>query len=440
MLPAALLATSLALTPAQSAKIDAVVAQVMQSSHIPGLSLGIARKGHAIFLRGYGTRACASQSPANAYTVYRIGSITKQFTAALVMQEADRSALPLNAELDGITIAQLLSQTSGLVSYTDAGETLDGALNAPTQFTPGTRWQYSNSNYYLLGTALQSVTKQTYAELLAERITAPLHLTSTTFAPPLVQNEAQGCAWDGSSWQPAPNGRNDQADFAFSASAMSSNVPDLLTWLWNLYDGAIVAQDSFEQMTTSWTLADGTPTNYGFGFFTDTWYGLRIAQHPGYMDGFSAEDAIVLDDGTALAILSNADRVSLIPLAKSLVEIVEPLKDRAMVATLSQPGVFEDPAVTALVKTVVETLAAGTIDRSLLTPSFAASIDDGRLAAYTNALRPLGKLEEALFNQSTSVDAITSDIYTLNFERGRLTLTIDLRGAKIDSLTLEHGR
>ena len=440
MLPAALLATSLALTPAQSAKIDAVVAQVMQSSHIPGLSLGIARKGHAVFLRGYGTRVCAAAARANAYTVYRIGSITKQFTAALVMQEADRSALPLNAELDGITVAELLSQTSGLVSYTDPGQTLDSALNAPTQFTPGTRWQYSNSNYYLLGTALQSVTKQSYAALLAARITGPLHLTSTTFAPPLVENIAQGCTWNGSAWQAAPDGANDSPSLAFSASAMSSNVPDLLTWLWNLYDGSVVAQDSFEQMTTSWTLADGTPTNYGFGFFTDSWYGLHIAHHPGYIDGFSAEDAIVLDDGTSLAILTNADRVSLVPLAKSLIEIVEPVKNPAMVATLSQPGVFEDPAVTLLVKSVVSQLAAGTLDRSLLTPAYAASIDDGRIAAYANTLRPLGKLEQALFNQSTTVAAITSDVYTLNFERGRLTLTLNLRGGKIDALTLERGR
>lgn len=440
MLPAALLATSLALTPAQSAKIDAVVAQVMQTSHIPGLSLGVARKGHVVFLRGYGTRDCSSNARANAYTVFRIGSITKQFTAALVMQEADRSALPLNAELDGITVVQLLSQTSGLVSYTDPGQTLDLALNAPTQFTPGTRWQYSNSNYYLLGTALQSVTKESFASLLAKRITGPLHLTSTTFYPPLERNVARGCAWDGSEWTVASDGPNDRADLAFSAGAMSSNVPDLLTWLWNLYDGAIVTPDSFDQMTTSWTLADGTPTNYGFGFFTDKWYGLRIAQHTGYLDGFSGDDALVLDDGTGFAILSNADRVSLVPLAKSLVEIVEPLKDRSLVANFSQPGVFEDPAVTALVKTIVAQLATGGVDPSLLSPDFATSLDEGRLSAYERTLRPLGKLDQALFNESTTVGSVTSDVYTLIFAHGRLTVTLSLRSGKIDALTLEGGR
>jgi D-alanyl-D-alanine carboxypeptidase len=440
MLPVALLAASLALTPAQSAKIDAVVAQVMRASHIPGLSLGVARKGHAIFVRGYGTRECAASAPANYFTVYRVGSITKQFTAALVMQEADRSALPLNAEVGGVTIAQLLSQTSGLVSYTDAGQTLDSALNTPTQFTPGTQWQYSNSNYYLLGTALQSVTKTSFANLLATRITVPLGLQSTTFAPPLAQNVAQGCRWDGSAWQPALAGPNAMPAVAFSASAMSSNVHDLLVWLWNLYDGDVVSSDSFDQMTTSWTLADGSPTHYGFGFFTNTWYGLRIAQHTGYIDGFSGDDGLVLDDGTAFAILSNADRVDLTPLAKSLVEIIEPLKNRTLVADLSHPGVFEDPAVTALAQQVVRQLADAHLDRSLLTPDFNVKLDENSVRAYALRLRPLGNLEEALFNESTTVGASKSEVYTLVFERGKLTLTLNLRSGKIDALTLEPVR
>ena len=440
MLPVALLAASLALTPAQSAKIDAVVAQVMHASHIPGLSLGVARKGHAVFVRGYGTRACATNVPANNYTVYRIGSITKQFTAALVMQEADRSALPLNADVGGITVAQLLSQTSGLVSYTDPGQTLDSALNAPPQFTPGTQWQYSNSNYYLLGNALQSVTRTSFANLLTARITAPLGLTSTTFAPPLAQNVAQGCSWDGGTWQPAQNSPNDTPTLAFSAGAMSSNVPDLLSWLWNLYDGAIVSSDSFDQMTTSWTLADGSPTHYGFGFFTNSWYGLRIAQHTGYIDGFSADDGLVLDDGTAFVILSNADRVDLVPLAKSLVEIVEPAKNPALVADLSHPGVFEDPAVTALAKQVVTQLGEGRIDRSLLSPSFDVRLDANAVRTYASALHPLGSLEQALFNESTTVGALTSEVYTLVFEHGKLVLTFSLGRGKIDALALEPVR
>lgn len=440
MLPVALLAASLALTPAQSVKIDAVVAQVMHASHIPGLSLGVARKGHVVFLRGYGTRACTTHARVDSYTVYRVGSITKQFTAALVMQEADRSALPLNAEVGGFTIAQLLSQTSGLSSYTDPGQTLDSALNAPAQFTPGTQWQYSNSNYYLLGTALQSVTHSSFADLLTTRIIDPLRLTSTTFAPPLAQNVAQGCTWDGSSWQPAPIGPNEAPAVAFSASAMSSNVPDLLAWLSNLDSGAVIPPDSFEQMTTTWRLADGSPTHYGFGFFTDSWYGLRIAHHTGFLDGFSADDGLVLDDGTAFAILSNADRVDLVPLAKSIVEIVEPAKNPALVADFSHPGVFEDPSVTSLAKQVVAQLNDGHIDRSLLTRGFDDRLADDALHTYTATLHSVGKLDQALFNESTTVGDLTTDVYTLVFEHGKLTLTFSLRDGKIDALALEPVR
>jgi CubicO group peptidase (beta-lactamase class C family) len=435
MQPAVLLAASLALTAAQSAKIDAVVSNVMQASHIPGLSVGVARKGTVVFLRGFGTRDCTSDAAANGYTVYRIGSITKQFTAALVMQEAESGVLPLDAEVDGISVAQLLSQTSGLISYTDPGQTLNSALNAPPAFTPGTRWQYSNSNYYLLGTALQSVTRQSYATLLADRITRPLLLASTMLGVPDERNVAQGCRWNGSTWSPAPTDANDTPALAFSASGLTSNVPDLLAWLWNLYDGAIVSHQSFLSMTSSWKLADGTPTQYGFGFFTDDWYGNRIAQHSGFVDGFSAEDTIVLDDGTAVAALANADQVPLVPLVKSIVELVEPVKDSALVADFSHPAVSEDPAVTSLVKTLVEQLSRGQIDRSLLSASLSSSLRSQRLQSLAEMLQPLGVLQETLFNASTKSGDLTHDRYTLLFERGRIGLTLDLRSGKVEQFS-----
>jgi D-alanyl-D-alanine carboxypeptidase len=440
MQPVVLLAASLALTTAQSSKIDAAVAHVMQASHIPGLSLGVSRRGTTVFLRGYGARNCASDAPADGYTVYRIGSITKQFTAALVMQEAERGTLPLDADVDGITVAQLLSQTSGLISYTDPGQTLDSALNAPPAFKPGTRWQYSNSNYYLLGTALQSVTHLGFATLLADRITRPLGLTSTTFGVPLERNVAQGCTWDGSQWLAAQEGPNDAPALGFSASALSSNVPDLLAWLWDLFDGAIVSPKSFAAMTTSGTISDGTPTNYGFGFFTADWYGDRIAQHTGYVGGFSADDALVLDDGTAIALLANADDVSLVPLAKSIVEIVEPLKDRTLVADFNHPPIIEDPAVTSLVKTLVAQLASAQIDRTLLAPALSASLDERRLESLSQTLAPLGPLQQALFNESSTQSEVTSDTYTLIFARGRLTFTLQMQDGKIENLTVSPAR
>ena len=101
-------------------------------------------------------------------------------------------------------------------------------------------------------------------------------------------------------------------------------------------------------MTSSWTLTDGTFTHYGFGFFIDNWYGWHIAQHTGFMDGYSADDAISLDDGLDLVVLTNADKQPIVPILKSIFAIVDPPKDRSLVADLSHPAENEDPATTAL--------------------------------------------------------------------------------------------
>jgi CubicO group peptidase (beta-lactamase class C family) len=440
MFAGAILAASLALSPAQSKQIDALVQQVMQADHIPGLSLGLARHGHVLLVRGYGVRDVAKNAPADPRTIYRIGSITKQFTAALVEIEAERGALPFNAEVRGITVPELLGQTSGLVSYTDAGQTLDSAMNAPLRFTPGTQWEYSNSNYYLLGTALESVSHMAYPQLLQKLILTPIHLKSTTFELPAGGDVALGYAWDGTQLAPMPPGPNDAPTLAFAASALSSNVVDLLHWLYELQDGGVVPVDSFEQMTSSWTLANGTLTHYGFGFFIDNWYGWPVAQHTGMMDGFSGDDAISLDDGLDLVVLTNADKEPVIPLLKGIFAIVDPPKDKSLAADLSHPAQNEDPAVTALVKSVVAQLTAGSLDRALLTAGFAASLSDSTVAEYSSQVRALGNLNLVEYLEATRIADVSYLKYRLTFERGQLVLDLGLRADKIDSLTIEPPR
>lgn len=436
MFVGAILAASLALTPAQSTRIDALVQHVMQTDHVPGLSLGIARNGRVLFARGYGMRNLATGARADARTIYRIGSITKQFTAALVEQEIERGALALNVEVRGITIAQLLSQTSGIVSYTDDGQTLDTAMNAPTRFTPGTQWEYSNSNYYLLGTTLQSITQLPYPTLLQRRILKPFGLRATSFNLPAGTDVAAGYAWTGTTLAPAPVNPNDAPALAFSASAMSSNVLDLLAWLSKLQDGAIVAQDDFEQMTSSWTLANGTLTHYGFGFFVDDWYGWQIAEHPGLVDGFSADDAISLEDGLDIVILTNADKEPVAPLTKAIFALVDKPKDAGLVAGSEQAALNEDPATTALVKSFVAQLASGNVDRSQLTPRFDATLGTDTLATYTQMVAPLGALQLTEYLEATHLADVTYVKYRLTFASRQYLLTLGFVGDKIDSMVL----
>ncbi len=428
-----LVAALLALSAAQTARIDAIVATTMRAGHVAGVSLGIARRGTLLYLRGYGLRALAPDVPADGYTIYYAGSVTKQFTAALALQEAQAGRLALDAPLarylpdpgayGSVTIAQLLGQTSGIPSYTDrpdAGLLRLAAANpspdalwrlvadVPPALPPGAAWEYSNTNYLLLGMVLERVAARSYPALLQHGIIAPLGLRSTSYGTPATaRNVARGYRWrDGFVEIPMTRGT---LDVAFSAGALSSNVPDLLAWLEALRAGRVVAPPDAAAMTTSVRLRDGIPARYGFGFFTGDWYGYRVAFHGGLIDGFSSEDALVLDDGLEVAVMSNADRFDLQPLARSLVAIADPPLDRNLYAAPQRPAENENPAITA----EVDAIAA--------TPAFAA----------------LGPLQLVEFVERNVEGAITYDRYRLTFASGQWRLTVGyVAGGRIESLSL----
>jgi D-alanyl-D-alanine carboxypeptidase len=378
MLAGAMLAASLALSPTQLVRIDAVVEQVMHANHIAGLSIGIARKGDVLLVRGYGVRDVNKYVFADGDTIYRIGSITKQFTAALVLQQVESSHLALGALVHGATVEELLAQTSGIPTYSPGTRTLDDALAAQPLFRPGSQWDYSNTNYFLLGTLLESTTRTTYPRLLWNNIVSPLHLRATSFALPHGNDVALGYEYNDGAFIEAQNTSADAPQLSFSAAAMSSNARDLLAWLEDLRTGRVVSAHDFTDMTTTKTLSDGTRTQYGFGFYIRNWYGWQTAEHPGNVDGYSADDAIVLDDGLEIAILSNADGVSLEPLSKSVVAIMEPAKDASSVADFTHPAQNENASVTADIRRTLQALQNGSLDHASITlridPSFTPNL------------------------------------------------------------------
>ncbi len=392
MLPAFVLA-AFALSAKQASAIDRIVRHVMRAHAIAGLSLGVARGRDTLALRGYGVRDRATGAPADAYTIYRIGSITKQFTAALVLDAAERGELPLDAR-----IRDELAQSDGVT------------------------WRYDNANYLALGAALERATGSPFSHTLRERILEPLHLISTSVSLPRAYNVAVS---------PLTRER-DFPQFTGSAAAMSSNVPDLLRWLEALFAGRVVTQADVTAMTTTRYLRDGRPTNYGYGFFVTRWYGRPIAEHPGYLDGFSALDAIDTGNGIAIVILTNADRVDLAPLAMSILAIVEPL-DRTQVASLNQPAENENPAATKILALAIAQLAAGTIDAGLLTPTFRRRLNRDELRAFRERLAPLGPLRAQEFLSREG----GMEHYRLSFDRAQLYATMRLLNGKIDALHIE---
>lgn len=351
-----LLAATLALSAVQRAQIDTIVERVRHEQHVAGLSLGIARRGRRLYLRGYGLRDVRDRLFADGYTVYRVGSIAKQFAAALVLQEVAASHITLTDSVNrylrvgapSVTIAELLNQTSGIATQSTAE-------SPQFAFDPGSEWLYSNANYALLGAILETVTGATYPSLLRARITAPSSLTSTSCSPsPFAHNRASGYAWRDLDWSAVPV-EPAYGPGACSTNGLYSNAADVLRWLEDLRTARIVPKPLLAAMLLSGRLTDGVLTHYGYGFFLANWYGYDVAEHPGYVNGFSSQDALVPQDGLEIAVMTNADAVDLTPLLKSIVAILDAPRDPALVATFGAAPENENQRVTAAVREILQT-------------------------------------------------------------------------------------
>lgn len=313
--------------------IDSSVQLVMRTQHVAGLSLGVAQRGHTLYEQGYGERDVLRHLPAQADTVYRIGSLTKAFTARAILTLASKGKVrldrPASAYLprfpwgDDVTVRDLLAQRSGIPSYTDdpalnpyawyAPSQLSGAVaRQPLQFAPGTRFAYSNTNYVLLGMIAQRVSGELFEDYVNGHVVAPLHLQTTRYGD--QPGEALGYTWDGSSFSRA---MPSMPAYAFSAAAMTSNVPDLLQFF------------------------DTVRAPY-YGLLQSERIGGSVWYASGNVNGYSAFAFVVPQTGDEAVILCNADRVDLTPLALDILHALQPVNTPLDIG----PAQNEDPKIT----------------------------------------------------------------------------------------------
>lgn len=312
------------------AAVDAIAAEALKSKAAPGLSIAVGREGRVVLAAGYGTANVELNVAVRPASVFRIGSVTKQFTAAAVMQLVERGEISLDDRLDkfvpefpvagrAITVRHLLNHTSGIKSYTGLGfkfwgvsrrdlghsELLDLIKDEPADFQPGEKFMYNNSGYYLLGMILEKTTGFKYATYMKNRIFEPVGLASTVYCDnePIIPGRASG-------YQPAFDGEIRNADMLsmkvpFAAGALCSTATDLVTWTYALAGGKVVKPESYQQMTARTTLNDGTGHPYGFGLANGELAGHRRVSHGGGINGFASSLAHYPDDGVVVAVLVN---------------------------------------------------------------------------------------------------------------------------------------
>ncbi|MDP9017246.1 MAG: beta-lactamase family protein, partial [Candidatus Eremiobacteraeota bacterium] len=393
------------LTPEQMQRIDAAMTAVIARERIAGMSIGVARNGAIMYARGYGYRDAGLKHTSEATTIYQVGSLTKQFTAAAVLMLVRDGKLSLDAPLRVaipeyvkgglVTVRELLTQTSGIADYTPApsqspSQILKTVQENELHFKPGERFEYSNTNYLLLGMMIERVSGVPYGEYIRTHIILPLHLTATSYTDlsKTAGNLAQGTAYTEHGFVPASV---PSMSGVFSAGALSSNVIDLSTWDAALWQGRVVPRNLATLMMTQQMLPDGAGSGYGMGLMISKIYGRTVVMHTGAIDGFSTFSGTVANTGTEITVLTNTSNVDTIAIAKSLIGIITPPTQSELRASEFRPAKNEDLAVTTRLKTLIAEIASGTLDRSELTDSFSRYLTDEKLkpgVAYLASLGP----------------------------------------------------
>jgi len=322
-----LLSIPLFTSPAQADQADEYVKAQMELHRIPGIAVRIIRDGKVTKTSTYGVANLELNVPITPETVFEIGSITKQFTAAGILLLAQDGKLsiddPISRHLKNIpdswtniTIRHLLSHTSGIKSYTGlTGFELTRHLTQeqfiraigehPLEFQPGESWKYCNTGFNLLGYIIENVSHKSYWEFMNARIFRSLEMTATRNRRPgdIIPNRAAGYEQTNQIWI---NRDYDLID-VFAAGAIVSNIGDLTKWNAALDCEAILSASSKEKMWTPAKLNNGKATKYGLGWFIETVEGHRNIGHGGSTSGFSASIQRFPEDKLAVIVLSNTD-------------------------------------------------------------------------------------------------------------------------------------
>lgn len=333
-----LVSTLLFAFPAFGDQVDDYLKIQIEQHKIPGIAVRIIRDGTTLKTAAYGVANLELNVPVRLETVFEIGSITKQFTAAGILLLAQNGKLSVNdlisrhlknipAAWTNITVRHLLSHTSGIRSYTGlTGFELTRHLTQeqfmraigerPLEFEPGKSWKYCNTGFNLLGYIIENVSHKSYWDFMNERIFRALEMNATRDRRPgdIVPNRAAGYERTNQIWI---NRDYDLTD-VFSAGAIVSNIEDLTKWNAALDCETILNGSSKEQMWTPTRLNNGKVTKYGFGWFIESVEGHKNVGHGGSTSGFSASIQRFPDDKLAVILLSNTDEQIATTLAKHI--------------------------------------------------------------------------------------------------------------------------
>lgn len=297
----------------------------------PGAAAVVARGGTVLYSGARGLADVETGRPITPDTPFLLGSIVKQFTAAIVLQLVAEGKLSLDDPISrffpdwprpgaNATVRQLLNHTSGIQDYTkvpgwiaanrDRDWTtaeLVAVLRAlPAEAEPGTRWEYNNGGYVMLGAIVEEVTRRPWHEVLAQRITGPLGLRTIAYAVPGEATAASPTGYTARDGRQQPV-RRSQMSVAHAAGGLVGSVADMAHWARALHHGRVVRADLYREMTAPARLADGSTEPYGFGLRLRRIRGRDALVHGGAGAGLDTDSVYLPAEDLFVAVFANSD-------------------------------------------------------------------------------------------------------------------------------------
>lgn len=316
---------------ARADQVDDYVRTVLAERHAPGAAVAVIKNGKVVKMKGYGVASVEFGVPVTSETVFEIGSVSKQMTAAGILLLVEDGKVKLDAPISTylantpdawktVTVRNLLTHSSGVKSYTS----LDGfelfrhmtteqfikALSPhPLEFTPGDQNIYSNSGFTLLGHIIQTVSGKPYMQFMRERIFTPLGMSKTADRDPqfIVMNRAAGYEWDIDHLE----GRDGVLTDLMGAGSIVSTISDMVKWDAALNGKTFLKAESRAEWWKQFVFNNGKPSPYGFGWRISELRGHKLIGHTGQTAGFGAANFRYVDDGITVIVLTNLGELGL---------------------------------------------------------------------------------------------------------------------------------
>lgn len=393
-----------------AAKVRAAVTGVMQRTGVPSASVGIVRDGRVAYVQAFGAARMSPRLPARPDMHYALGSISKQFTVAAVMLLQQQGKLSIDdpvskwfpelTDASQVTLRNLMSHTSGYEDYapqdytipewthpSSAEQIVHEWATKPLDFAPGTQYQYSNTNFNIVGLIVQKVAGEPFWRFLKANVLDPVGL-SHAIDLDTQRDQLEPTGYFRHALGPLRPALMEAPGWYFADGEMAMPVGDLLRWDISVMNESLLAPASYAEMEAPTRLQDGLYSNYGLGLTIGALNGHRMVSHGGEVGGFVAQNIVLPGDKIAVAVLTNQEASPAAGMIGSAIArlLVPPAPSQA-----STPG--ETAKAEKLARSTLAMLQKGSIDRARFTANANFYFDRQAIDDYASSLGDLGAIK-----------------------------------------------